>query len=513
MNIQLFPHTLNQSQGFGNLQKNAIIKGKVLEILPNNLALVQIGNKQVTAKTEGMLRPGTPYLFQVKNSDDPVLLKMISASVQEETGKPAEVKTLLNLFKLTDTPAMEKLVRVLTAEQIPLQKESLQQAELMFSQAKQPMKLVGPLKWMLGKQLPMSPAITKLVEAAGKPQMNAGDITNQLKSMLKDPNLPQSLKKAISSLAPSINTTEGFTEKETFELLKSMGPLGKNSSLAPSFIQQIQTSQKSSGSQQITVNFFQKKINEAPDLKTLLNELFPAESYKKASAHLTEAISKQPMLMRILNSGTEIKPFLKEILLKMGFQHEHQIAAALETGEEISADSKENLKAALIQLTQDSGATSSLKQNADTVLQQMTLQQLQMVASDKGWMQWAMQLPLPIQDTFKKASFFWEGKKASTGETLDPNHCHILCYLELEQLKETVLQIRIQDRMVSLTVHNEHVKLMPQIKKWETVLKLQLENHNYQLVSLIQSEKIEPSLKTKLASSLMDTDRELDVRI
>ena len=48
----------------------------------------------------------------------------------------------------------------------------------------------------------------------------------------------------------------------------------------------------------------------------------------------------------------------------------------------------------------------------------------------------------------------WSGRKRKDG-SIDPDYCRILFYLDLEQLKETVIDMQVQNRVIKISVLNE----------------------------------------------------------
>ncbi|UOR12741.1 hypothetical protein [Halobacillus amylolyticus] len=62
------------------LQVGQMIPGKIVELLPGQRAMIQMGNRQLQAQLEVPLKDGERYMFQVTSTGGSALkLKMISS--------------------------------------------------------------------------------------------------------------------------------------------------------------------------------------------------------------------------------------------------------------------------------------------------------------------------------------------------------------------------------------------------------------------------------------------------
>src|SRR5699024_167865 len=74
----------------------------------------------------------------------------------------------------------------------------------------------------------------------------------------------------------------------------------------------------------------------------------------------------------------------------------------------------------------------------------------------------------------------FQGKKSENG-MIDPEHCRILFYLDLAYLKETIIDMHIQKRTVSITILNDRTDLKQQTASLQPLLKQGLEKLDYHL--------------------------------
>ncbi|WP_233879117.1 hypothetical protein [Virgibacillus halodenitrificans] len=96
----------------------------------------------------------------------------------------------------------------------------------------------------------------------------------------------------------------------------------------------------------------------------------------------------------------------------------------------------------------------------------------------------------------------FKGKRKDNGE-IDPDYCHIVFYLELANIKNTIIDMNIQKRNINLTIFNQsgHLKYLPESLK--AVLKNKLTELDYNLThiqlkdgNMKELEKAEHSVTT-----------------
>jgi len=199
--------------------------------------------------------------------------------------------------------------------------------------------------------------------------------------------------------------------------------------------------------------------------------------------------SERAAFLQVLESGS---PFAQEkggaakhlqhVLQLLGYQHERDVSRLLQgelTRETIVTD---RVKAQLLQLQQQD-LPVGLKEQVNQTLQRLTGQQLLAQEQNGPYQQLILQLPLTLGAWQTDMTVQWEGKKQQNGE-LNPDYCRILFYLTLEQLEETIVDVQIQNRIVAVTVFNEHESPDALINVLVPTLKKGLAEHNYQLLSV-----------------------------
>lgn len=89
-----------------------------------------------------------------------------------------------------------------------------------------------------------------------------------------------------------------------------------------------------------------------------------------------------------------------------------------------------------------------------------------------------MQIPFETRDILVK----WQGHEKDGH--LDPDYCRMTFYFELEFLKETAIEIQIQNRIMNLTIWNDHPVIEKLLSKLQPILKENLASANYTLSSI-----------------------------
>jgi len=87
-----------------------------------------------------------------------------------------------------------------------------------------------------------------------------------------------------------------------------------------------------------------------------------------------------------------------------------------------------------------------------------------------------------------------EGRKNDQDE-VDPDYCHILFYLQLESLDETVIDMRIQKRIVQLSLYTDNDQAENLIKSFKPMLEEGLEKLDYKL-STVRHRSLETEAKS-----------------
>src|SRR5699024_10500318 len=84
----------------------------------------------------------------------------------------------------------------------------------------------------------------------------------------------------------------------------------------------------------------------------------------------------------------------------------------------------------------------------------------------------AIRTPVSISD-LSDITLRWEGKRKKNGR-FDPDVCRILFYLQLEHLRETIVDVNIQNRLISIYIFNDSFRLSGLMEQLEPMLREKL---------------------------------------
>ncbi|WP_053401721.1 hypothetical protein [Priestia koreensis] len=153
------------------------------------------------------------------------------------------------------------------------------------------------------------------------------------------------------------------------------------------------------------------------------------------------------------SDAQDIVKNLKAIIQSLGMSHEHDVKNALNmSSSPHQVEELQTLKALLMK--SEALIPPQGKEVAETLLQKIT--GFQLLSQDNGPVtSLYMQLPLPLGETTKDVTIQWSGKKTKNDQ-IDPAYCHILFYLRLDHLEDTIVDVRVQNRVVTIGVINDH---------------------------------------------------------
>ncbi|WP_087972924.1 hypothetical protein [Oceanobacillus rekensis] len=200
-------------------------------------------------------------------------------------------------------------------------------------------------------------------------------------------------------------------------------------------------------------------------------------SDQRTYTQLTTALSSIK-LDNLFTNASPKEQFLQQInqvLQYTGLSYENNIATNLK-------EDNKSIKSMLLQLLQHSDGT--IQEKAGQLLHFINGMQLNSVNESANFIQASMQIPAEKLGLTKDMELEFESRKTADGK-IDPDYCRILFYLNLEHLKQTVIDMNIQKRSVSVTIYNdEYPKLKDYTQSIQPVLSQGLDALNYHLSSI-----------------------------
>ncbi|WP_170007431.1 hypothetical protein [Bacillus fonticola] len=160
-------------------------------------------------------------------------------------------------------------------------------------------------------------------------------------------------------------------------------------------------------------------------------------------SHSEEALSMKEFFTN------QIKQELTGRIQQMGYDIETQFAKSDTRGELAT------VKALLYQLISD-----LTKSDQEPFQQQLnTLHAQKLLAHEAGpLLQFFTAFPFPFHEALHDVEMYWQGKKTED-DTIDPDHCRLWFHLHLEQLQEVVVDVRIQKKVLNITVFHDEARL------------------------------------------------------
>lgn len=173
--------------------------------------------------------------------------------------------------------------------------------------------------------------------------------------------------------------------------------------------------------------------------------------------------------------GKAIKDAIQTVVRSLGLNYE----SALLGREPDFGRLAESLKPQLIALMQDPTVTGAVRESAELVVMRMNGPLL--LSGENGVQhQLIMQVPLDFFGKRIDATLQWNGRMQDDGK-IDPDFARILFYLDLHSLDKTIVDMQVQNRIVSVTVFNADSLLESVGAPMQTLLKEGLESTGYKL--------------------------------
>lgn len=566
-------HKLKMNSDSNPTFKNGqILYGKINKLYPNQMAEVQIGNQKVLATLEAPLQAGERYLLQVQQNLGNILLKVLDTP--EGNGKES-AKQIMNHLGVASNPQTTELAEFLLKNQLPITKDSFQLAMQWLKQIDSPKEGLMALKTMFMQQLPFVEDVFKALFTQAKGESFTGMLhqlltninssanqtvtTHQLKGVLESLIVPKQgqiqeigLQKLISYwLNP--NSSAGIKEG-AFSLLQKTGFLSQllsevNSGIdlqsSGATIVKAATTSTEQRSLQLLMEY-KSAMQNGNSLNSSLNKGLMdylldftnqnSEQVRQAKDGLTnqlllfsqnrlegQLLPNERVVLQLLATESQstdmanssfVSAQLKDIAKQLGLQLEHVLANTQSLTSSQLKEELTTLKPLLLTLLHEQ-QPGTVKELADQIVNRITAQQL--ISQENGPLQnLLLTLPMNIGNYETDVTLQWSGRKRKDG-SIDPDYCRILFYLDLEQLKETVIDMQVQNRVIKISVLNEQSDV---IQKAATpfipTLRDQLEEIDYQLSGVLFENTIKKDIvenKKQLVYQTASSYNGVDVRI
>lgn len=279
--------------------------------------------------------------------------------------------------------------------------------------------------------------------------------------------------------------------------------------------------------------------NDSESAVNWLSILLPGkESFSRAGAELMKAAENAEMsgltsqqselLRKAINnaeqgmalfdeeSATLTTEKIKSFLSSIGLSYERELAEAFKGPLEDKAQPAESLKPHLIRLLNEN-PPPTVKEAAEQLLNKIT--GFQLLSQETGPIQQLIvQMPYIIGGKMSEVTVQWSGQKTEDGK-INADYCRVLFYLKLEHLDDTIVDMQVQNRIMSMQVINQHPSLKTLADQILPLLKTKLAEVNYHLsaVNFLVPEMSKPrgdQKKLKLAELYSKKDySRVDIKI
>ncbi|WLD95135.1 hypothetical protein [Alkalihalobacillus sp. AL-G] len=472
------------------LKSGQIFSGKVLALFPGNFAEIQLAGKRLTAQLDTGLSMDKQYLFQVQTnkSDELPLLKVL--------GRNDEASMLRILGQKSSSPAIKSLLQTLAEEQIPITKELLGKTEKWIDDSKSLDRSIQAIKMMIIKNYPptesvfralyqvqeQEPLVVELrslkdtLQSSSKQTKILSDVQAFIQRLLTITNQDGALSGVKQLLQLAVDTNENLTVKEAAQKLLNqlkILPLDKSTHAI---------GVRSDKGGQLSDQALLKILN--------LNMTVP-----EAESHIQKLISKlnnedwqQYTQLTDRPSPSSPKLSLVELVKGLGLTIESdlihkQLNELNKTGQ---------LKAVLLEIL-DMDLPLNIREKVEALVNRITGQQLIHSSENQSFTSLFYQLPIQFNEWKSDILMRWDTKKEANGK-IDENYSRILFYLDLSHLNETIIDMNVQNRIISIKIINENEELQSLVSSLKDPLKEKLGQLEY-ILSSVKVEK--PALEVE----------------
>ncbi|WP_277584146.1 hypothetical protein [Psychrobacillus antarcticus] len=423
------------------------------------------------------------------------ILQNLQTQLQlDQTVSPALKNNILeNLVKLAEPfigpvagAMLGKQVEILQNQQQPLSSR-LPMLQLLKESSVLPTtaSLANPTP-ISGQQAVVNSAGELLLKLGQAPPSEKGQVLEQLRNWV--------------SQQPSLTSTQ---KTEVLALLKNDSQ--------PNQLQAVNNALTKVFAEQSQQAIFSKDLNgltPKEHLVSLLGKGTTVESIAQTLQQVTNN-SKNPTSSPLLTQtivqaeqhviqqldGKAFEHAMKEVLKTLGFGYEAKLGSNSEEIRQLASQ----LKPQIVELLQNQTISSTIRDSAETVLARMN--GLQILSNENGPQhQLLMQVPLEFLGKKMDATLEWNGRMKEDGK-IDADFARIMFYLQLDTLEETVVDMQVQNRIVSITLYNNDVQLSSLAEKYKETIKNGLSSVGYQLsgvfIKTFEQQKMTAALKSK----------------
>ncbi|WP_148629559.1 hypothetical protein [Bacillus sp. E214] len=474
INIDSWINKLAYSKVSTGFRDGQIFAGKITKFYPHNMAEVLVNGTKMIAKLDVSVEAHVRQLFQVRQTENGLMqLKVLPFG--SGISKPDLPAQLLSAFQIKASRAGGNLAEMVIANQLAVTKDSFTRALNWLNSTGDPSIGMPTIKLAYMNQLP----IHKTVLDALLSLKTGESLTSMLDSLTKYLKTSDNLGK----YAHIINRLEEFLQtgkREAFQGI-AMSLMDENMEI----FQKAGLILKEG--EVILSNSSHNRLQEWIERVFSGNSTRPPELTAEEWQKVQEKILKSDLFSHLDKNNTLYKA-MNSIMQSLGIKDQSK------------QPETSIVKDTLIQLTAEK-TPIQLKNQAEAILTRLAA--FQLLSQETGPLQNVfMQIPVPLTSVKGDLTLQWTGRKREDG-TIDPAYCRIVFYLELAHLKETVIDMNIQNRIISLKIWTgEKKEANIAASSLVTILKENLEEKGYILSTVkIADFSQEKSVNSEISKS------------
>ncbi|QPA55394.1 hypothetical protein [Lysinibacillus sphaericus] len=394
-------------------------------------------------------------------------VQAIAKPFEVETGSVVLAKVLENLTNNTATTSekMQALSILKESGIIPNQATLQNWSSMNDAKASQQMQQAGQVVQAILTTKPENAA--QLIEQLKSWTTNQHFLTNDQKQQINQ------LIDRFNQLPVTKQTLDIFAKQMQDQLLKAFSQNMSNHL----FTQDI----KGLSVKDHLLSLVKQEVASPLQNEALMRNLVK-NSIASSQPFVQQIVTQADALVQNSMDSKAMEHAMKTVLKNLGVSYEATLGNK-------SADLQmiaHQLKPQLHTLLQETNMTPQLKEAAEMLMTRMNGMQLS--SGENGHQhQLIMQVPLEFFGKRMDATLQWNGRMKDDGK-IDANYARVLFYLQMASMQETVIDMQVQNRVVTVTVFNEYLEIQSLAEPLKAALKNGLAEKNYQLSGVFMKQ-------------------------
>ncbi|CAF1749694.1 hypothetical protein NRS6084_02412 [Bacillus subtilis] len=540
-----------------------LLLGKVLRLLGDQHALIQVGNQTVQGKLETQLRPQAYYWFsyEKKTAEQTGRLQVVQSfdqnpkTIQDAAGK------LLNAMSVKTSNAALMMTGAMLKSKTPVTENDIKTAVRWMDTlpSQDTKKAVETVLFALKRNLPIHSEVLNGVHAVKSPVPLHQHVSQLLQAIDQNPQQSQMMSKLKEAITSLLNSEIDVHAERLIDKLISLTDNTKAPSPANTAgSRELSTPAGSPGkaSQPIANHTAEQRSIQEESVKTAAD--IPIKEARQLLVKLTESAEKNSLqivkeaanwIKAAASSGdskslaasavlqaaqvtdqeaevflkavqqtaphladkADVLSFLSKVKTAIGARDEVAFIKAFEQGSAVTSGEMQSIKMALSALRASHEVAEPVKQEADQLFHKLN-GQLFMQQDHPSYSQIVMSFPMFSKSRVQDMTVLFKGKKGADGK-LDPSHCRLLFLLQLDTLKETVVDCLVQQKVMTITIETDF-ELQAAIDPMVPTLKQGLKEMGYSLSGVNAKKRVHTEEKASIDQYITSiSDQEVDVKI